>query len=115
MLSTAATARNLGWITGILRPFGHLATVDLAGPIDTSLLMPKPVSLHTEMVFSQITYGGDIASQGRILGELAAGAAAGRVRPIVTTLLEGLTPDTMRKAHELIESGRTIGKIVISV
>jgi NADPH:quinone reductase len=115
VLSTAATADNLGWITGILRPFGHLSAVDLAGPIDTGLLMPKSVSLHTEMVFSQITNGGDIASQGRILGKLAADTAAGRLRPIVTTPLEGLTTDTMRKAHELIESGRTIGKIVISV
>jgi NADPH:quinone reductase len=108
-------AGHLGWITGILRPFGHLSPVDLAGPIDTGLLMPKSVSLHTEIVFSQITYGGDIASQGRILGELAADAAAGQLRPIVTTLLEGLSTDTMRKAHELIESGRTVGKIVISV
>jgi zinc-binding alcohol dehydrogenase family protein len=115
VLSTAATAGNLGWITGILRPFGHLSAVDLAAPIDTGLLMPKSLSLHTEMVFSQITHGGDIASQGRILGELAAEAAAGRLRPIVTTLLEGLTADTMRKAHELIETGRTIGKIVIRV
>jgi NADPH2:quinone reductase len=114
VLSTAATAGNLGWLTGILRPFGHLSVVD-SGPVDASLLMAKSVSLHTEMVFSQITYGGDIASQGRILGELAADAAAGRLRPIVTTPLEGLTRDTMRKAHELIESGRTTGKIVISV
>ena len=115
VLSTAATAGNLGWITAILRPFGHLSAVDLGGPIDTGLLTPKSVSLHTEMVFSQITYGGDIARQGRILRELATDAAAGRLRPIVTTPLEGLTTDTMRKAHELTESGRTIGKIVISV
>lgn len=115
VLSTAATADNLGTITGILRPFGHLSAVDLSGPIDTGLLTPKSLSLHAEMVFSQIMNGGDIASQGRILGRLAADAAAGRLRPIVTTLLEGLTSDTMRKAHELVESRRTVGKIVISV
>ena len=51
VLSTAATAGNLGWITAILRPFGHLSAVDLAGPIDTGLLTPKSISLHTEMVF----------------------------------------------------------------
>jgi NADPH2:quinone reductase len=62
VLSTAATAGNLGWITGILRPFGHLSAVDLTGPIDTGLLMPKSLSLHTEMVFSQITNSGDIAA-----------------------------------------------------
>jgi hypothetical protein len=30
-------------------------------------------------------------------------------------VLDGLTVDTMRKAHELVESKRTIGKTVIEV
>ncbi len=34
--------------------------------------------------------------------------------PIATTLLDGLTPETMRAAHELVETRRTIGKIVIA-
>ncbi|WP_108460665.1 alcohol dehydrogenase catalytic domain-containing protein [Devosia naphthalenivorans] len=38
---------------------------------------------------------------------------AGRLRPIVTTPLDGLTPRNMKTAHELLESKRTIGKIVI--
>jgi zinc-binding alcohol dehydrogenase family protein len=115
VLSTAATAAGIGWIAGILRPFGHLSAVDLGGTLDTGPLMAKSVSLHTEMVFSQITNGAGAASQGRILDTLAADAAAGRLRPIVTTHLQGLTASTMRNAHELIETGRTIGKIVISV
>jgi hypothetical protein len=32
----------------------------------------------------------------------------------VTTTLDGLTVDTMRRAHELVESGRTIGKVVLA-
>jgi hypothetical protein len=30
-------------------------------------------------------------------------------------LLDGLTPERMRDAHALLESGRTIGKVVIVV
>lgn len=114
VLSTAGTVGNLGWIAEILRPFGHLAATDLGGPLDLGPLAGKSVSLHTENVFSKVMAGGDVASQGRILAELAAEVVAGRLRPIATTVLDGLSPDTMRAAHELAEGRRTIGKIVIT-
>ena len=115
VFSTAGTAANTGWIAQLLRPYGHVSTVDLTEPFDPGPLVAKSVSIHTEMVFSKITGGGDAGSQGKILRELANDVVAGRLRPIVTTTLAGLSVDTMRTAHELIESGRTIGKIVISV
>ena len=73
------------------------------------------MSLHSEMVFSKIVAGGDAGSQGRILARAVDDVAAGRLRPIVTTTLEGLTAETMKTAHTLAESGRTIGKTVIRV
>ena len=115
VLSTAGTIGNVGWIAETLRPFGHLAAIDLNGPLDLGPLTGKSVSLHTVNVFSKIMAGGDIASQGRILAELAADVVAGRLRPIATTVLDGLTVDTMRAAHELAESRRTIGKTVIKI
>ena len=63
------------------------------------MLTPKSVSLHTEMVFSQIMYGGNIASQGRILGELAADAAAGPQRPHRPPPHPRQTPPTQRAPH----------------
>lgn len=36
-----------------------------------------------------------------------------RIRPITTTRLDGLTVDTMRAAHEIVESGHGLGKTVI--
>ncbi|MFG1604972.1 zinc-binding dehydrogenase [Actinoplanes sp. NPDC049265] len=104
VLSTSGTAANVDWIAEILRPFGHLAAVDLDGALDVGPLAAKSLSLHAENVFSRI-------GQGRILAELG----AGRLRPITTTVLDGLTVDTMRAAHELVESRRTIGKVVITV
>jgi zinc-binding alcohol dehydrogenase family protein len=115
VLSTAGTAGNTGWMGEILRPYGHLSAIDLAGPFDVDPLVRKSVSIHTEMVFSKVTGGGDVAGQGTILTRLMADAAAGRLRPIVTTTLDGLTVDTMRRAHELVESGRTIGKVVLAI
>lgn len=114
VFSTTGTSGHLNWITGILRPFGHLASIDLTGPFDPGAIMGKSLSLHTEMVFSKIIAGGDVGSQGRILAQAAGDVAEGLLRPIVTRTLEGLTPDTMKAAHTLAESGRTIGKTVIA-
>ncbi|GAB7044044.1 MULTISPECIES: alcohol dehydrogenase catalytic domain-containing protein [Catenuloplanes] len=113
VLSTSGTAGNVGWIAEVLRPFGHLAAVDLHGSVDLGPLIGRSVSVHTETVFSRITAGVDVAVQGGILAGLAADAVAGRLRPITTTVLDGLRVDTMRTAHELVESGRTVGKTVI--
>ena len=71
-------------------------------------------ALHTEMVFSKVLHGYDVESQGRTLEAVAALVPEGRIRPISTTQLTGLTPETMRAAHDLLESGRTIGKVVIA-
>jgi NADPH2:quinone reductase len=115
VLSTSGTSGRLGSIVEVLRPFGHLAAIDLTGPFDPGAFTGKSLSLHSEMVFSKIVAGGDVGSQGRILARAATDVAAGRLRPIVTTTLEGLTAETMKTAHALAESGRTIGKTVIRV
>lgn len=115
VLSTAGTANNLPWIGALLRPFGHLSAVDLAAPLDLSPLVQKSVSLHTEMVFSQLSGGADAGVQGRVLDVVGDLVASGKLRPIVTTTLTGLTVESMKTAHALLESRRTIGKIVIDV
>ena len=114
VLSTAGTGAHLGWIAKVLRPFGHLAVVD-APAIDPGVLASKSISLHLEMVFSRILHDRAPEAQGRILASVATLVAAGRLRSIATTRLAGLTPATMRRAHEQLETGRTIGKIVIAI
>lgn len=113
VLSTAATANSLTQIAAVLRPFGHVSTIDLGTPLDLSPLVQQSASLHTEMVFSQVSGGADPSSQGEILRTVCEYVRSGQVRPIVTTPLTGLTADNMKTAHTLLESHRTIGKIVI--
>ncbi len=114
VLSTAKTADNLHWIAKVLRPFGHLSVVDMSPSLDANALMLKSASLHIEMVFSRILHGANIQAQGEILKVVSDLVADGRMTPIATTLLDGLTPETMRAAHELVETRRTIGKVVIA-
>jgi NADPH2:quinone reductase len=115
VLSTAKTSEHLGWITKMLRPFGHLSVVDFFPSLDANALMLKSLSLHLEMVFSRILHGGDVHRQGSILEEVAALVVEGRIRPITTTRLNGLSIDAMRAAHQLVETTRTIGKVVIAI
>jgi zinc-binding alcohol dehydrogenase family protein len=114
VLSTAGTADNFEHLAEILRPFGHICLVDMTPSIDTSVLMAKSASVHLEMVFSKILYGRDFRSQGSILEAITALVSEGKVKPIVTARLEGLTPQTMRTAHAQLETKRTIGKVVIA-
>lgn len=115
VFSTAGTAGSLGWFAELLRPFGHLSAVDIAPPFDASPIVPKSISLHTEMVFAKVISEFDLASQSKILAEIADRALFGGLRPIVSTRLDGLTAPNMKSAHEQLESRRTIGKIVIVV
>jgi NADPH:quinone reductase len=114
VLSTAASTDHLSWLPRILRPFGHLSIVDGVAALDASALAAKSLSLHMEMVFSRIIAGAAPETQGQTLQIVAELVAAGRLRPITTRRLDGLTAKTMRTAHELVESARTIGKIVIA-
>jgi NADPH2:quinone reductase len=113
VLSTAKTADHLDWIAKVLRPFGHFSVVDFSSSLDANVLMLKSLSLHLEMVFSRILHGTDVHRQGSILEEIADLVVAGRIRPITTTRLNGLSVEAMRAAHQLIETTRTIGKVVI--
>jgi len=113
-LTSFGLTNQAGQITKVLRPFGHLSVVDFSPSLDANALMLKSLSLHLEMVFTRILHGSDVHRQGSILETIAALVVDGRIRPITTTRLNGLSLDAMRAAHQLVETTRTIGKVVIS-
>ena len=118
VLSLAATAQNLGWIANVVRPYGHIAFTDVVPPLDISPFGPlgvKAPSLHMQMMFSRIVTGSQPELQGQFLEKLGKYLGEGTMKPIATKQLNGLTVESMKTAHELIEKQRTIGKIVIAV
>ena len=56
----------------------------------------------------------DLAEQGRILARVAELVDAGRYRSPVTTVISDFSAEGIREGHRLIETGRTIGKIVVT-
>lgn len=117
VLSLAGTAQNFGWIADVVRPYGHIAFTDVVPALDISHLGPlglKAPSLHVEMMFSRILTGSHPERQGQFLEKLAACIVEGDVKPIVGKQVNGLTVESIKTAHELLEQQRTVGKIVIA-
>ncbi|HTX22136.1 MAG TPA: zinc-binding alcohol dehydrogenase family protein [Candidatus Aquilonibacter sp.] len=86
-----------------------------ARPLDIVKLKPKSISLHWEFMFTRSRYEtADMGEQGRLLNEVAALVDAGRIVSTMQANLGAINAANMKKAHALVESGRTIGKIVLA-
>lgn len=98
-----------------LAPQGELAMIDDPKTFDIVPFKRKSLSVHWELMFTRSLYDtADMAEQHRILGEIAALVDSGVLR---TTLREDYGPITvanLRRAHAAVESGRSIGKAVLS-
>ena len=99
----------------IIRPQGKLCLiVSMSEPVQLTALMQKNVSIHWEFMFTRSLFQTpDIQRQHEILEEAAALIDNGTLR---TTLAESLGPinaANLRRAHQMLERGRTIGKLVL--
>lgn len=115
VLSLTRTEDHYPALVELLKPHGKLGLIDdPAEPIDIRLMKRKSLSLHWELMYTRsLFHTDDMAEQGRILDEAANLVDAGMVR---TTMRENVGPinaANLRKAHGMLESGRTIGKVVL--
>ncbi|MDA8455973.1 zinc-binding alcohol dehydrogenase family protein [Acidovorax sp. GBBC 3334] len=113
--SLTHTADYLPQYVECLRPQGRIAVIDDMPTLDVMPLKRKSLSLHWELMFTRSLFGTpDLAEQGRLLAEVAALAQAGRLRSTLTETLGPLSAATLHEAHARIESGRTMGKLVLT-
>lgn len=114
--SLTNTEQHFEQIVELLAPQGKLALIDdPATPIDVRLLKRKSLSLHWELMFTRSLFKtSDMEAQHRILNEVAALVDQGRIRSTAQTQLGTISATHLKEAHRLIETGRTIGKIVLS-
>lgn len=110
-----ATDKHQAAIVEALAPQGALAMIDDPATFDVMPFKRKSLAVHWELMFTRSLFGTpDIAEQHRILSEVSALVDSGVLR---TTLVENYGPITaanLRRAHATVESGRSIGKIVLS-
>ncbi|SEM80831.1 zinc-binding alcohol dehydrogenase family protein [Luteibacter sp. UNCMF331Sha3.1] len=101
-------------IAAIVKPQGRFGLIDDPKAIDVTKLKSKAVSLHWESMFTRSTYETpDIVRQHEILERVAALIDDGTLRTILGEHFGRITADNLRRAHQLIESHKAKGKIVL--
>jgi zinc-binding alcohol dehydrogenase family protein len=88
-------------------------------PIDASVnlhpLFMKSVTLAWEVIFTRSMFQTvDMIEQHNLLNEVADLVDAGKLRTTLTERLEPIHAANLRQAHTKVESGRMIGKIVLT-
>ncbi len=110
-----ATDLHQSSIVAALAPQGALAMIDDPTTFDIVPFKLKSLSVHWELMFTRPLFDTiDLAAQHRILEEVSALVDAGVLH---TTFREDYGPinaANLKRAHAALESGRSIGKIVLS-
>lgn len=101
--------------TELLVPFGKIAMIDdPAKPVDVMKLKPKSQSLHIEFMFARSMFNAaDMNEQGRLLNRVSDLIDQGYIQTTIGKNLGTINADNLKAAHEELESGRSIGKIVL--
>jgi zinc-binding alcohol dehydrogenase family protein len=98
-----------------IKPQGRICSiVELSGQVDLNLLKNKSASFSWELMFTRSLYTtDDMIEQHHLLNRVAELIDAGEITTTVTEVLSPINAENLRKAHEKIETGKTIGKIVL--
>ena len=99
----------------LLNAFGRVCCiVGAQKPVDMAPLMQKSASFSWELMFTRSSFQTpDMIGQHELLEELAALVDAGVVRTTVKQNLGKINAANVRRAHQLLEQGRVIGKLVL--
>ncbi|MDE1170309.1 MAG: zinc-binding alcohol dehydrogenase family protein [Verrucomicrobium sp.] len=99
-----------------VRPQGRIVcVVENRKPLELGLLKAKSAAFFWEFMFTRAQFQTpDMARQGEILDAAAALFEAGALRGTLKETLSPIDAANLRAAHKKLESGRTIGKIVLS-
>ncbi|MEE2944715.1 MAG: zinc-binding alcohol dehydrogenase family protein [Pseudomonadota bacterium] len=111
----ADTAQHWDAMCELVEPQGRIGTiVETQENLDISALQAKSAALMWELMFTRSLFGTpDMARQGQILSRVARLVDDGVVRTTEQKVLKGLSADTLKEAHRIIETGQMIGKLVI--
>ena len=108
---------NSYWDTMVelIKPQGHIASITgSSDPVALNKLKNKSASFSWELMYTRSMYEtDDMQEQHVILNKLADLLDQGILKSTLNVTLTGLTVANFKKAHELLESGKTIGKIAI--
>lgn len=110
------TATDQHWpdVCELIAPQGKIALIDDPKQLDIMPLKRKSVSVHWEFMFTRPLFQtADMIEQHRLLSEVAKLVDSGVLRSTLSEVLGPLDVPNLRRAHQRIESGRSLGKLVL--
>lgn len=113
--SLTHTEQHYAEMVEMLAPQGKLALIDdPAGGIDIMPLKQKSISLHWEFMFTRAMFGTpDMNAQHQLLTDLARLIQQGQIKTTLKHTAGSINAANLRAAHQLLESGKAIGKVVL--
>lgn len=100
----------------IIAPQGRLAMIDdPKGGFDIMPFKRKSASVHWEFMFARpVWQTADMIEQHKLLNHVSELVDAGRIRTTLTETVGTINAANLKKAHAMLESTRTRGKVVLS-
>jgi zinc-binding alcohol dehydrogenase family protein len=112
--SLTHTGNHLRDIAEIIAPQGSMAVIDDPDVLDIMPFKKKSVAIHWELMFTRsLFHTDDIIEQHRLLTRLAEMVDKGEVRTTLAEHFGVINATNLMRAHQLIESGKSKGKIVL--
>jgi len=115
VFSTTNTDQHLADIAEAIAPQGRFALIDDPKVLDIMPFKRKANSVHWELMFTRPIFGTpDMIEQHHLLNTIAELVDAGKIRTTLTETVGTINAANLKKAHAMIETGKTKGKVVLA-
>ncbi|WLG95211.1 zinc-binding alcohol dehydrogenase family protein [Pseudomonas sp. FP198] len=112
--SLTQTDQHLDQLVEALAPQGKLALIDDPKSLDVTKLKRKSLSLHWEFMYTRSLFEtADMLEQHKLLNRVARLIDTGTLKTTVGEHFGVINAENLRRAHALLESGKSKGKIVL--
>jgi zinc-binding alcohol dehydrogenase family protein len=116
IFNTSSTDQHWPAMCQAIKPQGRMCCiVDTTDAVDLNALKRKSVTFAWEFMFSRPLYQtDDMVEQHKLLTQVARWVDTGMIQSVLTERLSPINAANLRTAHAKLESGRMIGKLVLT-
>lgn len=101
-------------VAELIAPQGRFGLIDDPAEFNIGVFKAKAVSIHWELMFTRSTFQtADMDAQGQLLNEVSDLIDKGILRTTLDQTFGVINADNLKRAHALLESGTSRGKIVL--
>jgi len=110
-----STAAHWDSMVEIIEPEGTICSiVDTEKPVNLNLLKDKSITFAWEFMFTRPKHKtASMIKQHEALNHVSSLVDQGKIKTTMTEVLSPISAENLKIAHEKLESGKTIGKVVL--